>query len=295
LGLLLGHRREERNAMESIDLSIIIPTHHREKELVSAIESVLPSSELKLEILVSDDSPEGSAEPYVRGIGDDRVSYVKRAKPTGGVPALVRNERVRDARGRYFYFLDDDDTASPAALEAMVRRLDETGNGVALGVVRPFGRDGSSVVASEKVHYSHAERLLSKMHTRFELAACLLFRSAIICCSAGLIRRECFQTLGGFDTAYPLYEDVAMFLRGVRRFGFDFVSEVLLHRRTCEPSLIQNERGAVRTKKSYRMMHDDYRREFGAAEYAALKALSLALPRVKSSSATSPAPLRAAT
>ncbi|MET0593936.1 MAG: glycosyltransferase family 2 protein [Polyangiaceae bacterium] len=267
--------------MESIDLSIIIPTHHRETELVNAIESVLPSTELKLEVLVADDSPEGSAEPFVRGIGDGRVHYVKREKPTSGVPALVRNDRVRDARGRYFYFLDDDDTASHDTLAEMVRRLDETGNGVAVGAVRPFGKDNCPVVANERHHYRQAERMLAKMRTRFEFASCLLFRSAIICCSACVIRREHFEELGGFDTAYPLYEDVAMYLRGVRRFGFDFVPEVLLHRRTGEPSLIQNERDAIRTHKSYRMMHDDYRREFGAAEYTALKALSLALPKIK--------------
>lgn len=267
--------------MKSIDLSIIIPTHRRETELVHAIESVLPSTELRLEVLVADDSPEGSAEPFVRSIGDGRVHYVKRDKPTAGVPALVRNDRVRDARGRYFYFLDDDDTASHDTLAAMVRRLDESGHGVAVGVVRPFGKDDCPVVANERQHYRQAERLLAKMRTRFELASFLLFRSAIICCSACMIRRESFEALGGFDTAYPLYEDVAMYLRGVRRFGFDFVPEVLLHRRTGEPSLIQNERDANRTHASYRRMHDDYRREFGTAEYAALRALSLALPRIK--------------
>jgi len=95
------------------------------------------------------------------------------------------------------------------------------------------------------------------------------------------IRRESFVSLGGFDSSFPLYEDVAMYLRAIRLFGFDFVGQVLLNRRTGEPSLIQNERDAERTHVSYRMMHDNYRKEFGLAEYAALKALSFTLPRSK--------------
>ena len=267
--------------MDSVDLSIIIPTYHRENQLVGAIESVLAPASIKLEVLVADDSPEGSAESFVRQIDDQRVKYTKREAPTGGKPAIVRNERARTARGRYFYFLDDDDTASPTTLAAIVRRLDETGRGVAVGVVRPFGKEGSRVVAEEQAHYRQAERTLGKMRTRFELASCLLFRSSVICCSACVIRRDCFVSLGGFDPSYPLYEDVAMYLRGIRRFGFDFVPQVLLNRRTGEPSLIQNERDAERTHVSYRMMHGNYRREFGLPEYAALKALSFTLPRNK--------------
>ena len=265
--------------MDSVDVSIIIPTFHREIQLVGAIESVLSGSSLEIEVLVADDSLEGSAEPFVRKIDDKRVHYMKRDTPTGGNPALVRNERAGAARGRYFYFLDDDDTASPATLASMAKRLDETGHGVAIGIVRPFGKEGSAVVAAEQAHYRQAERTLARMRTRFGLASCLLFRSSIICCSACLIRRESFVTLGGFDSAFPLYEDVAMYLRGIRRFGFDFVPQVLLNRRTGEPSLIQNERDAERTQVSYRRMHDNYRKEFGLAEYAALKALSFTLPR----------------
>jgi GT2 family glycosyltransferase len=274
-----NHSFSEKPALGSVDLSIIIPTYHRETQLVGAIESVLGDVGLAIEVLVADDSPEGSAEPYLRRIDDKRVHYVKREKPTGGNPALVRNERARSARGRYFYFLDDDDTASPATLKAIVDRLDRTGHGVAVGIVRPFGRDGSRVVAEERAHYRQAEQTLARMRTRYGFASCILFRSSIICCSACVVRRDSFLKLGGFDTTIPLYEDVAMYLRAIRHFGFDFVPEVLLNRRTGEPSLIQNERDAERTHVSYRMMHDRYRKEFGFAEYAALKALSYTLPK----------------
>jgi GT2 family glycosyltransferase len=265
--------------MSNVDLSIIIPTFRRENEVVQAVESVLSDKGLSLEVLVSDDSPDGSAEPYLKGITDPRFRYSKREVPTGGKPAVVRNDLTKVAKGRYFYFLDDDDMASPQTLAKMVGRLDETGHGVAIGVVRPFGPEGSKVVAAEKEHYEAAQKTMKRLRTRFMLVSHLLFKPSIIVCSACMIRRQAFDELGGFDPALPLYEDVTMYIRAIRRFGYDFVNAVLLERRTGEPSLIQNERDTIRTHQSYRMMHDGYKKEFGLPEYAALKVLSMALPK----------------
>jgi GT2 family glycosyltransferase len=265
--------------MSQVDLSVIIPTYHREHEVVKAVESVLMSQDLSIEVLVADDSPDGGSEPHLSAVTDSRFIYTKRPVPTGGKPAIVRNELVRTARGRYLYFLDDDDTANPATLAAMVRRLDLTGKGVAIGAVLPFGPPESQVVSNEREHYREAREIMLKLHTRYMLVSQLLFRAAIIVCSACVIRREAFDKLGGFDPALPLYEDVSMYIRGVRHFGYQYVDDILLNRRTGGPSLIQNERDGIRTRESYGMIHRGYRKEFGLPEYAALKALSYALPK----------------
>lgn len=265
--------------MTQLDLSIIIPTYRREEEVVKAVESVLALRDLSLEVLVADDSPDGSAAPILAAIVDPRFRYRKRDVPTGGKPAVVRNELAATARGRYFYFLDDDDTANPDTLTAMVRQLDRSGHGVAIGAVRPFGPPGNKVVEAEQKHYEVAQSVMRKLRTRFMMTSQLLFRSSVIVCSACIIRRDCFEQLGGFDPTLPLYEDVTMYMRAIRRFGYDYVDSWLLNRRTGEPSLIQNEQDGARTLQSYRMMHDGYKAEFGFPEYAAMKLLSYALPR----------------
>jgi hypothetical protein len=45
-----------------------------------------------------------------------------------------------------------------------------------------------------------------------------------------------------------------------------------------EPALIQNERDAERTRASYPMMHDSYRKKVGLPGYAALAGSSFILP-----------------
>ena len=92
--------------MDPVDVSVIIPTHHRERELLEAISSVLLQRGVALEIIVVDDSAEGSARQAVATLSDKRVSYVLRAEPSKGRPARARNDGAALARGRYLYFLD---------------------------------------------------------------------------------------------------------------------------------------------------------------------------------------------
>lgn len=256
----------------SLDVSILIPTFRREQTVGDAVRSMLAPSSLTVEVLVADDSADGSARSVVTAIDDARVRYAHRTEPTGGVPARVRNELVGEARGRYFYFLDDDDTASIKTLAAIVARMDETGVGTGIGAVRPHGPDASEVVVWEQAHYEAGRRILSRIGSRHELAARLMFKPPPICCSACVIRREAFVAVGGFDTDLPLYEDIELYLQAIRRFGFVFIDRDLLFRRTGEPSLIQNERDSQRTLESYRMIYQRYRQANGWMEWGLMRA-----------------------
>src|ERR1700727_1098022 len=91
------------------DVSVVIPTFRRPALLREAIASALQDRDLEIEVLVLDDSPEGSAADTVAAIADPRVHYFKCDPPSGGKPAQVRNLGVQRAEGRFIHFLDDDD------------------------------------------------------------------------------------------------------------------------------------------------------------------------------------------
>jgi hypothetical protein len=81
-----------------IDVSVIIPTFHREAQLLEAVGSVLAQKGVKIELIVVDDSPEGSARSAVASVPDPRVQYVLRPEPSKGRPALVNPIGVKFAR-----------------------------------------------------------------------------------------------------------------------------------------------------------------------------------------------------
>lgn len=263
----------------TIDVSVIVPTFHREKEVVEAVRSALDQHGVEVEVLVLDDSPEGSAARSIAAIGDPRVRYVKREVPSGGRPALVRNEGAKLATGRYIHCLDDDDRLAEGALCAMVDALDSHPRaGVAVGWVVPFG-DDPAWLKDKRDYFEKAARAAAEIRSSIALVAQIMFRGTVMVNSACMIRREHFLTLGGHDPSIPVYEDVEFYLRAIRRFGHVYVNRPILHYRTGAPSLMTDLKGDnARVRDSYAIMYRKYKEEHGRLEFEALKVFAKVLP-----------------
>lgn len=262
-----------------VDVSVVIPTFHREKLVVQAVESVLAQEGVDVEVLVLDDSASGSAADAVEGIGDARVRYCRQAVPSGGRPSLVRNDGARLARGRFLHFLDDDDLLEGGALAGLMEALQSRPSaGMAFGVIVPFGED-EAVLRQEQVFFREAARNAQRMVHRLHLAAHLLFRNTVLVNSACMARREAFLAVGGYDPEVPINEDVELWLRVARSTGFAYVDRPVIRYRTGRSSLMHdaiagNDAGQEKFRRAYSRMYGKYRSTYGEAEFFALKALS---------------------
>lgn len=263
--------------MTEVDVSVVIPTFRREKLVVEAIKSALGQPGVTLEVFVLDDSPEGSAREAVEGIGDARVLYMHRARPSGGRPAVVRNEGARLARGTFLHFLDDDDRLAEGALAALVGALERRRAGVAFGTVTPFGED-PAVLEQQREYFRRAAALARRRWTRFDMTACLLFKPTCFVNSACMVRREVALSIGGYDSDLSHCEDAEFYMRAIRASGFVFVDREILHYRTGAPSLMHDLKGdRAQIGHSYGIAYRKYRRTHGPLEFYALKALSKVL------------------
>jgi hypothetical protein len=101
-------------------VSVVIPTHNRERWISRAIDSVLGQTYTDLEIIVVDD---GSTDQSRQAIGTygDRVRYIYQAN--AGVSA-ARNRGIKEARGEWVALLDSDDEWLPEKLEAQLDLAD---------------------------------------------------------------------------------------------------------------------------------------------------------------------------
>jgi GT2 family glycosyltransferase len=270
-----------QNAKETtIDVTVVIPTYRREVEVCEALRSVLQQQGVTVECIVLDDTPEGSARAAVTALGDPRITYLVRPTPSKGRPALARNEGAALARGRYLYFLDDDDHVFEGALRDMVAALDARPDlGVVLGWVVPFGSD-SYWLDNKSQYFQRAARIAATLSRNIWFSTYILFRGTLMVNSACMIRRECFAPLGGFDASIPVYEDVDFWMRAVRRYGHRYLSRSVLHYRVGQPSLMHNlgKRPEIEVAKSNAMMHQKYIREHGLLEYRILQLLAKVLP-----------------
>jgi len=114
-------------------ISIIVPTFRRPKGLRSALESLKfqSSGNKPIEIIVTDNDPDGTAKLYVSEFTAScniQVIYVHATEP--GV-ANARNEALKVARGRYLAFLDDDQLASANWLSELMQVMKDHSAGLA--------------------------------------------------------------------------------------------------------------------------------------------------------------------
>ena len=268
------------NAGTPIDVTVVIPTFRREREVCEALQSVLRQEGVTVECLVLDDSPEGSAREAVAALCDPRIIYLKREVPSNGRPAVARNEGAALAKGRYLYFLDDDDHVYDGALRDLVAALDARPElGVALGWVVPFSSD-AYWLGNKSAYFERAAKIAAALTRNIWFSTYILFRGTLMVNSACMIRREYFEPLGGFDATIPVYEDVDFWMRAVRRYGHLYLSRPVLHYRVGKPSLMHNlgKSPELEVLKSYAMMHRKYIREHGLLEYRALQILAKLLP-----------------
>ena len=272
----------------SVDISVVIPTFRRPKQLGEAIVSALGQSGVSVEIIVIDDSPEASAQDVVERLGDARVRYLRNPVPTGGVPSAVRNLGWPLARGAFIHFLDDDDIV-PEGHYAAVRKIfsEHPEVGVVFGRIEPFGNAPEAQLRHEREFFGDAARralLCSQFGPKWGFTACLMFRRTLLICSAVVVRRGCVQRVGGFDSQIRIGEDTAFYTRAIRQSGAYFMDRVSLKFRVSNPSLMHSitpdETEAQQLREARQRTHARYRAERGALEFYTLKAFAHTVLRV---------------
>lgn len=254
-----------------VDLSVVVPTFRRPRELGEAVASALAQEGVGVEVIVVDDCPDGSARA-VAALDDPRVIYIRNPAPTGGKPGVVRNLGWPRARGRVIHFLDDDDLVPPghyrAALAAFERH---PGVGVVFGRVEPFGDEAQ--LPQERAYFARAaQRALvsDRFGPRWAYAARMFFGETLMVCSAGIVRRDCVAAVNGFDADIKFIEDVDFYARVIRRFGAHFMDRVALRYRIGR-SIMHGHTVDDPVRENYRRMLENYRAEWGTLDFWALK------------------------
>jgi glycosyltransferase involved in cell wall biosynthesis len=266
--------------MDPLDISVIIPTCNRPRQLLEAIGSVLSQPDVTLEVIVVDDSAQGTARVAAESIGDPRVRYLRRSAPSQGRPALARNDGAQLGRGRYFYFLDDDDILEPDTLAVMRTALEAAPHaGMAFGVVEPFG-DDEMLLRHERQFFGEARRIARGLPGRRALAARLVFLSTILVNSACMGRRSAFMAVGGYDPEIPVMEDTELWARVAYSTGYVYLDRPVVRYRTGAPSLMRAlSPNDEKLSLSYRRIHQRFRETHGVLTFLAMKLWALAVLR----------------
>ena len=197
-------------------VSVVIPTHNRAKMLEAAIRSALGQTLTDHEIVVSDDASDDETPRVVRAVKDPRVIYLRGEDRRGG--AAARNAAIRNSRGAYIAFLDDDDEWFPEKLERQME------------VFRASREAPGLVYSSYIVEDRESGRLLGKKiaEKRGDVSREILVNNVVGGTSCVVVKRHAIEEAGLFDEALPSFQDYDLWIRMSRLVPFDFVGDPLL-------------------------------------------------------------------
>ena len=216
-------------------ISVITPTYNRARFLPAAVASVLSQTFGDFELIIVDDGSEDNTPDVLKPfLADRRVRYVYQENQG---QSHARNLALKQATGDFIAFLDSDDVWARDKLEkqlAVFRANSEVD--IVHGDEAIINEQGSVVSLQNMRRYSG--RI-----TRYLLA------DNSVSITTALVRRRCFDEMGGFDTSVGVADDYELWLRFSARYCYQY-----------EPGIVA----------SYRVMADqissDKRRRYAANE-----------------------------
>lgn len=172
-------------------VSVVVPAHDAASTIGRALRSALGQTRPPDEVVVVDDGSTDGTAAAVAELGD-LVRLVRQAQSG---PSAARNAGVAASSGEWLAFLDADDTWHPRKLELQL--LHASGSAmVATDWVRdPTWTDVPDRVPTTRIS-THDILLMNRFQT-----------------STVLLRRDAFDSVGGFDPSLDGVEDWDMWLR----------------------------------------------------------------------------------
>lgn len=182
-----------------------------------AMQSVLAQTYENIELLIVDDgSTDNTCEVVKPFLDDPRVRYLRQDNK-GQAAAL--NYGIRESRGEYIAFLDADDMWATEKLELQIPLFSKS---------KKLG-----VVYSRFVYIDENGTQLNRSNMKLfrgYITNLLLIYNAVGF-STGIVKKECFEHLGGFNENLKWGNDYDLWLRLSTKYEFDYVDKILLYYR----------------------------------------------------------------
>ena len=196
-------------------VSVILPTFNRAKEINRSVYSILNQTYKDFELIIVDDCSTDCTQEIINEIRDSRIKYIRHETNKGA--AAARNTGIKAAQGNLIAFQDSDDEWIPEKLAKQVRVISALPENVGV-VYSGFWKLGKQkkYIPSKNITIKEGMIYNQLLHGNF------------VGMPVSIIRRECFDTVGGFNEHLRALEDWELFLRISTHFKFKYIDEPLV-------------------------------------------------------------------
>ncbi|MEO0757329.1 MAG: glycosyltransferase family 2 protein [Cyanobacteria bacterium J06648_16] len=198
-------------------VSIIIPAFNAMKYLPATLENVAQQTFQDYEIIIVDDGSRDSIKEWAAQIDDKRIRFFSQANAGS---AAARNTGITHASGDFIAFLDADDLWDPTKLAKQVRTLEEDPQaGLVYCWVATIDANG------------HPQGKIYRNSAEGDVWTSLIEHDLTECGSNPMVRRNCFDRVGKFDSNFAYAQTWEMWLRIADVFPFRVIEEPLVYYR----------------------------------------------------------------
>lgn len=216
-------------------ISCIVTTYKRPVSVLKrAVDSVMKQTYSNIEVIVVNDAPEDEKlsdeiREMLNGY-DKEIQYLVSEKSMG--PCGARNLGLKQAKGEYVAFLDDDDEWLPQKLEVQFKRIKE--KNVALVYCSHY-----SISDKGKIRLIEEPLAMEGIHNNaFEsLLRCNFIGST----SYPLLRTKILEEVGGFNEDIESSQDHELWLRIAQEHAVFYVKEPLVRLYSGGDSISRNK------------------------------------------------------
>jgi len=233
-------------------VSVIILTRNRPEYLVRAINSVLTQTFTDFEIIIIDDASTDDTPEVIKSFHDPRIISIRNNVNRG--EAGSRNQGVNAAKGEFVSFLDDDDEWLPRKLDAQVNKFKNSKKETGCIYTWHCRVDLQTGEKIKETKYQKNGNIFKEM---FE-------GNWVGTPSTVMVKKECFQLVGGFDESIGFSTDYDMWIRISKEFNIEYIGETLVnygvHNKNMSTNLSHLIKGWERFGEKYQEWLKFYRK-----------------------------------
>ena len=165
-------------------VSVIVTTFNRADLLRETLDSILSQTYNNFELIVVDDGSTDNTEEVVKEYIDSRLQYIK--TDNWGGPARPRNVGIKESKGEYIAFCDDDDLWYSNKLTYQLEQFRNNSYGLCFTNYDYIDRYSNKINRKHKIK----KRYLNLTFNKFILAGGCILNSSV------MIKREVVDTVG---------------------------------------------------------------------------------------------------
>lgn len=237
-------------------VTVVMPSYNHAEFLEQRMESLIGQTYQDIEILVIDDcSTDNSLEILRKYEAYPKVELIAREKNAGWV--VVNNQGIDLSAGEFVIFAQCDDDCDPRMIERLVDGM-KANPTAGITFCRSLLVDehnhtmGDDFAGRERAFRARCSK--NTLVSGAEMSHFLLHSCVIPNLSAALFKKECFDTVGKFTSAYRACGDWDLFFRIANHYDVAYIAEPLNKFRQHETTIRSYTKGRATYEEFFRVL-----------------------------------------